>query len=110
MKLDQPGNVDVAKSIAVGQTEGLLVQILSHSPQPSGGFGHLSCLGESDGPAFLGMPAVKLNRTANAEVHCKVSHAGLIVQEKIFNYIPLISQAQNKFVQPEMGIGFHYVP
>src|SRR5204862_6445786 len=108
MEANQLREVHVTETVTVGQAERPTIQITTDSIDARPGHRRFAGLGQSDAPAVLGVTVMKLNR-ARAQPHGEVFHPRLVVEEKIFDHVALVSKAQHKLIKPVLSVELHYV-
>src|SRR5215813_476177 len=110
MELEQLGNIDVAHSITICQTERPAIEVASHAMQASAGHCTISSFGESDGPSVFIVAVVKFYRGQIPEPDCYVFHSRFVVEEKILDYVTLITKTEHEFRKAVVSVELHDVP
>ena len=108
MKRDQGRNIHVSDTIAVGETEGFISEMLAHAPQTATGECTLACVYQCDTP---GLSLLAMHLVAVA-AHVKRDIAGVeeVVGKIFLDQIALIAAASYKIVDTEIAIDLENMP
>src|SRR5215471_1790994 len=111
MKRNEALNVDVAKPVAIGQKESIVIRkIPRYALQSAAGHGFEASIGEADGEILLLVCAHELDVRLPAEADPEIVVHGLVVQEVVLDHVAAVAEAQNEFPQSVVGVDLHDVP
>src|SRR6266404_3278602 len=111
MKVQQAADVDIAKAVAVGKQERVVVlEITGNALQTAAGHGFEAGIGKSDGKILFVVSAHELDVRFAAKANLEVAIHGFVIQEVILDHVAAISEAQNELAHSVVGIHLHDVP
>src|SRR6266403_4309884 len=111
MKVQQAADVDIAKAVAVGKQERVVVlEITGNALQTAAGHGFEAGVGKSDGKILFVVSAHELDLRFAAKADSEVTIHGFVVQEVVLDHVATISEAEDKLAHSVVGVHLHDVP
>jgi hypothetical protein len=109
MKLDQITNVNIRNPIPIGKQEWLVIHVGLYPFHPAPGLGLRAGIHKSDGP-WLGLVIVDDPLVLMLEIVGNVRLMQEVIAKVFFDVISPVSETQDKFIEPVMGVDLHDMP
>src|ERR1035438_621106 len=110
VELDDLVDVHVAQSVAVGQQEGFVADILGDALDAAAGHGLFAGVGEGDLEVALAVRSVVTDLVPGSQNNGAVAVHRLVVEEVLLDVVAAITQAKHELVVAEVGVALHNMP
>src|SRR4051794_12301285 len=108
--LQERADVDRPEPVAVGEHEGVGVDVVAHALEPSAGAGHQARLGKGDLPVLVAAAVVEAGLVAAAELEREVAHLLAVAEEELLDRPALVAQADDEAPEAVVRVDLHDVP
>ncbi len=107
--VQQRMEVDIGNTVAIGHHERFVPDIFLHTLDPAAGLRVQAGVYQCNFPRFRDI-IMNGHPVPVGKIESHVRAVQVILREILLNQIPLVAAADDKFIEPVMGIDFHDMP
>jgi hypothetical protein len=110
VEVEQSADVHLPDAVAVGEHEGVGVDVVAHAPEAAAGGRQEAGLGTGHLPILVGVVAVEGGLVLAVHLEREVRDLLAVAQEELLDQPALVAQAEDELAEPVVGVDLHDVP